>query len=97
MLWLGFHAFDVHTNFRLLIAGYTVGTLLNIVSVTPAGIGFAEGGMTAVFVALGVPLEEALLVTLLYRTAVVLYTVGVSMVAIHFVPGLTGKTKASSV
>lgn len=62
-----FLAFRYPVAAGVLIAGYTVGTLFMIVSITPSGIGFVEGAMTGGFVSLGVPLETAVVVTLVYR------------------------------
>lgn len=50
-----------------LIAGYAVGSLFMIVSVTPNGVGIMEGMMTVAFTSLGVPLEKAIVITLAYR------------------------------
>ena len=51
----------------LLLVGYSIGTLFLVVSVTPQGLGVVEGVMTAMFVSLGVPLERAAVVVLVYR------------------------------
>lgn len=51
----------------LLVAGYSIGTLFLVVSITPQGLGVVEGVMTAIFVSLGVPLERAAVVVLVYR------------------------------
>jgi len=50
-----------------LIAGYAIGSLFMIVSITPNGVGIMEGMMTMAFTSLGVPLEKAIVVTLVYR------------------------------
>lgn len=96
MLWLGFAAFGVATNLQTIIAGYTVATLLNIVSITPGGIGFAEGGMTAVFVALGLPVEQALSVTLLYRVLFTWLPLGLGLIVIHILPEIASQEAAGS-
>ena len=51
----------------ILVAGYAIGTLFLVVSITPQGLGVVEGVMTATFVSLGVPLERAAVVVLAYR------------------------------
>ena len=51
----------------LLVAGYAVGTLFLIVSITPQGLGAVKGVMTALFVSLGVTLGRAAVVVLAYR------------------------------
>ncbi|WP_025322311.1 lysylphosphatidylglycerol synthase transmembrane domain-containing protein [Deferrisoma camini] len=50
-----------------LLAGYAIGIFAGAAAFTPGGIGFVEGGMTAVFVSMGVPLETALAAVLVYR------------------------------
>jgi uncharacterized protein (TIRG00374 family) len=97
MLWLGFLAVHLSVSPQLLIAGYTVGTLLNIVSITPGGIGFAEGGMTAVFVALGLPIENALVVTLLYRVFFTWVPLGMGLVVVHLLPKLARHSKRAGI
>lgn len=91
LLWISFKTFNQDSSLQVLIAGYTVGTLLNIVSITPSGIGFAEGGMTAVFAALGIPVENALLVTLLYRAFFVWYPLSLGVISIQLLPNLASK------
>lgn len=91
MLWLAFLTFHIDVNLQILIAGYTVATLLNIVSVTPSGIGFAEGGMTAVFAALGVPVEKALLVSLFYRTIFIWFPLLLGLISINLLPVVADK------
>ena len=56
-----------HITAPMLIAGYALGTLFLVVSITPQGLGVVEGVMTAIFVSLGVPLERAAVVVLVYR------------------------------
>lgn len=93
MLWLAFQTFHVDVNVQVLVSGYTIATLLNIVSPTPGGIGIAEGGMTAVFVALGIPVEQALLVALLYRTVFIWYPLALGFLALHFLPRLADRER----
>ena len=62
-----FLAFQYPVSAAVLIAGYAVGKLFTIISITPSGIGFVEGAMTGAFVSLGVPLEAAVVVVLVYR------------------------------
>jgi uncharacterized protein (TIRG00374 family) len=54
-------------SLTMLIAGYAIGTLFLVVSITPQGLGVVEGVMTAMFVSFGVPLERAAVVVLAYR------------------------------
>ena len=66
-LWSIFQAFHYTLPLGRLIAGYSVGILFVIISVTPSGIGVVEPVMTAAFVSLGVPLETAALGIFVYR------------------------------
>ena len=54
-------------SFGVLIAGYAVGSLLAIISITPSGLGPVEGIMILTYSDLGVMPEAATLVTLVYR------------------------------
>ena len=50
-----------------LVAGYAMGVLFWIVSITPQGIGIVEGVMTLVYSSLGVPGAVAATVSLVFR------------------------------
>ncbi len=52
-----------------VIAGFAIGMFLSIASLIPGGLGIMEGSMTAVFVALGVQFEQAVVAILIYRIA----------------------------
>ncbi|MEW6274429.1 MAG: lysylphosphatidylglycerol synthase transmembrane domain-containing protein [Bacillota bacterium] len=62
-----FLAFGSHPAPGQLIAGYAVGVLFMIVSITPSGVGIMEGAMAAAYVSVGIPLSKATLVTFTYR------------------------------
>lgn len=93
MLYLSFLAIHLPITFQILISGYTIGTLLNIVSITPGGIGFAEAGMTAIFAAYGIPVDQSLVVTLIYRTFFILYPLALGLISINILPALARKTE----
>jgi len=67
ILMLMFLAFQVPFTLGTLIAGFSLGYLLLIVSPTPAGIGFVEGGLTLALSTLQVPLGQAAVIALAYR------------------------------
>ena len=50
-----------------LLAGYGLPQLLGRVAFLPGGVGVVEGGMVALYRALGVPATTAVLVVLVYR------------------------------
>jgi uncharacterized protein (TIRG00374 family) len=67
ILLLCFLAFDVPLAPGTLVAGFSLGYLFLIVSPTPAGIGFVEGGLTLALTSLAVPLGQAAVIALSYR------------------------------
>lgn len=91
LLLLAFKAIMVSITLPVLTTGYAVGTLLNIVSITPGGIGFAEGGMTATFLAFHIPIDQSLIVTLLYRGIFIWFPLLLGIIAIHVLPLITRK------
>jgi phosphatidylglycerol lysyltransferase len=66
-LYILFLAFHQKVHFGVLVAGYAMGILFWIVSITPQGIGVVEGMMTLVFASLGVPIESATVIALSFR------------------------------
>lgn len=66
-LYCLFLAFHQPVGPGLLVAGYAMGILFWIVSLTPQGIGVVEGVMTLVFTSLGVPAERAAIIALSFR------------------------------
>ena len=62
-----FRAFHQPVSLGVLVAGYAMGVLFWIVSITPQGIGVVEGTMTLVFTSLGVPAESAAVIALSFR------------------------------
>lgn len=66
-LFLLFRAFRQPIGVGALVAGYAMGILFWIVSITPQGIGVVEGMMTLTFTSLGVPAATAATVSLAFR------------------------------
>jgi hypothetical protein len=62
-----FLGFDIQINFVLVVVGYMLTQIATLVPVLPGALLIFEGGMTFFFSNLGVPLEAAVTVTLLYR------------------------------
>lgn len=67
ILALMFMAFKVPFSKGTVIAGFSIGYLFWIVSPTPAGIGFVEGGLALALSTLYVPLGAAAIITLAFR------------------------------
>jgi len=66
-LYLLFRAFNQPVSLGVLVAGYAVGVLFWIVSITPQGIGVVEGAMALVFTSLGISGAVATTVALAFR------------------------------
>jgi putative heme transporter len=62
----GFHAFGSAPDVAVLVLGYFVGMLGNLLPL-PGGVGGVEGGMIGAFVAFGEPASLALVAVLAYR------------------------------
>jgi uncharacterized protein (TIRG00374 family) len=65
-LWACFHAFGDPPPWPVIVMGYYVGFLGNLLPL-PGGIGGVDGGMIAAFAAFGVPLALAVPAVLAYR------------------------------
>ncbi len=66
-LYCLFLAFHRHVGLGTVVAGYAVGILFWIVSITPQGIGVVEGFMALTFTSLGVPGAVAATVAIAFR------------------------------
>jgi phosphatidylglycerol lysyltransferase len=66
-LYLLFRGFNQQIGFGVLVAGYAIGILFWIVSITPQGIGVVEGAMALTFTSLGVNAAVATAVVLAFR------------------------------
>ncbi len=62
-----FRAFHQNVGLGELVAGYSIGMLFWIVSITPQGIGVVEGVMALVFTSLGLPAPQATVAALTWR------------------------------
>ncbi len=66
-LWLCFAAIGQPMSAGILLLGYGVGVAVGMVSMIPGGLGVQEGSMAGVYSLLGVPLEDAVATTVLFR------------------------------
>jgi uncharacterized protein (TIRG00374 family) len=67
MFYLVALAFGLHISVGILVPAYSISVLFFIVSPTPGGLGFVEGTLILVLTTLGVPADQATVVTLAYR------------------------------
>lgn len=65
-LWACFKAFGDSPELAVLVMGYFVGMIANIIP-TPGGVGAVEGGMIGSYAAFNVPLDYAIPAVLAYR------------------------------
>jgi uncharacterized protein (TIRG00374 family) len=65
-LWAAFHAYGGSPPIAVVVMGYFVGTLANVIPI-PGGVGGVEGGMIGAFIAFGVNGSTAVLAVLSYR------------------------------
>ncbi|HET6374048.1 MAG TPA: flippase-like domain-containing protein [Candidatus Polarisedimenticolia bacterium] len=63
-----------------LAAGFSVGVFIFLISVVPGGLGIMEASMVALYVSLGVPLEESVVALLAYRVLYYFLPFGLSLI-----------------
>jgi hypothetical protein len=66
-LWTIFAAFGVEMPVGVLVLGFGAANLVTALPHTPGGLGVVEAGMTATYMAMGVPMSTALVGVLCYR------------------------------
>jgi uncharacterized protein (TIRG00374 family) len=66
-LWASFKAFDVHVAFGVVIQGYFVGMIANLIPGAPGGVGTVDAGMIGAFVLFGLPGAAVFAAVLVYR------------------------------
>lgn len=69
VLYTAFIAIGAPIPMSHVVAGFAIGMFFSIASLVPGGLGILEGSMAAVFVALGVPYEHAVVAILIFRAA----------------------------
>ena len=67
MFFLLAQAFQLHLNYGVVVAAYSISILFFIISPTPGGLGIVEGTLVLVLTSLGVSANGATVVTLAYR------------------------------
>lgn len=90
-LYALFLAFHRPVGLGILVAGYAMGILFWIVSITPQGIGVVEGVMTLVFTSLGVPAERAALISLAFRGLTFWLPLGLGFLTLRRVRSFSGR------
>jgi uncharacterized protein (TIRG00374 family) len=67
ILWASFHAFDVQVPLGVVIQGFFIGMIANLVPFAPGGVGAVDAGMIGTFVLFGLPGSEVFAAVLVYR------------------------------
>jgi uncharacterized protein (TIRG00374 family) len=67
ILWASFHAFDVSVPLGVVIQGFFLGMVANLLPFAPGGVGAVDAGMIGAFVLFGVPSAEVFAAVLTYR------------------------------
>jgi uncharacterized protein (TIRG00374 family) len=67
ILWASFHAFHVSVPLGVVIQGFFLGTLANLIPFAPGGVGAVDAGIIGAFVLFGVPSAEVFAAVLTYR------------------------------
>jgi len=91
-LYFVFLAFAQPVGFGLLVAGFSMGILFWIVSITPQGIGVVEGMMTLVFTSLGVPAGQAAVVAIAFRGLTFWLPLFIGFILLRRIPTFAGET-----
>ena len=67
ILWASFHAFDVSVPLGVVIQGFFLGMVANLIPFAPGGVGAVDAGMIGAFVLFGLPSAEVFAAVLAYR------------------------------
>ena len=67
ILWASFHAFGVHVPLAVVVQGFFLGMVANLIPFAPAGVGAVDAGMIGAFVLFGIPEDTVFPAILVYR------------------------------
>lgn len=67
ILWAAFKAFGIEIPFGVVVMGFFLGMVANLIPFVPAGVGAVDAGMIGVFVLFGFPEAEVFAAILIYR------------------------------
>jgi uncharacterized protein (TIRG00374 family) len=67
VLWASFHAFGLHIPLAVVVQGYFLGMVANLIPFAPAGVGAVDAGMIGAFVLFGIPEETVFPAILVFR------------------------------
>ena len=67
ILWASFRAFDVSPPLAVLIMGFFLGMVANLIPFVPGGVGAVDAGLIGAFVLFGLPKDACFAAVLVYR------------------------------
>ncbi|HJX33060.1 MAG TPA: lysylphosphatidylglycerol synthase transmembrane domain-containing protein [Solirubrobacterales bacterium] len=67
VLWASFHAFGVHVPLAVVVQGFFLGMVANLLPFAPAGVGAVDAGMIGAFVLFGLPEDTIFPAVLIFR------------------------------
>ncbi len=79
VVWICFQALGSDVGLGVAVTGFAAGVALGVMSMVPGGLGVQEGSMAGTYHLLGAPLEEAVLVSVLFRVVYYMAPFGVSL------------------
>lgn len=79
-LYAAFYCVERPVPMHVVVIGFSTGVFLSLINLVPGGLGIMEGSMAAVFAAFGVPLELAVVATVIFRVSYYLLPLTVTLV-----------------
>ena len=79
VLWFCLEALGIQGEVGVVVTGFAIGIAVGVMSMVPGGVGVQEGSMAGTYHLLGMPLEEAVVVSLLFRVLFQLVPLALSM------------------
>jgi uncharacterized protein (TIRG00374 family) len=67
ILWASFRAFDVSVPLAVLVMGFFLGMIANLIPFVPGGVGAVDAGLIGAFVLFGLPEATVFAAVLIYR------------------------------
>lgn len=67
ILWASFKAFGIAIPLGVVVMGFFIGMIANLIPFVPAGVGAVDAGMIGTFVLFGFPEEQVFAAILIYR------------------------------
>jgi hypothetical protein len=94
-LYTAFYCVAEPVPMHVVVIGFSTGVFLSIINLVPGGLGIMEGSMAAVFASFGVPLESAIVATVIFRVSY--YVLPLTLTMIFFRQMIfAGRSRSSS-